>query len=172
MTPQIEIWLQPRGILFAQPFFTRPFMRSDRALAGWLLGAVLLKGCPYHAILIRASRDHVPCMSSGHSPSLLFRPCHKLSGTCSRISVLFSPSLTCLKEPVKWGSWETATGRNGRLSREESTGLRVRPTCGSDPGSATIGYVALGKWPDTVTMWMSVNPLNRVRQDRTASYSL
>lgn len=37
-----------------------------------------------------------------------------------------------------WKKWTTQ-------QREKSIGLGVRPTCVSDPGSATTGYMALGK---------------------------
>lgn len=71
-------------------------------MAGWQLVSVLLKKCTYNAILISTSRDHVPCMSSGHLPSLLLM-CHEsLRDLHRNFSIVTRVGLTCFKEAVKW----------------------------------------------------------------------
>lgn len=132
--------------------------------------SLLLKGCHYHAILISASKDHGSCMCSGYSPSLWLIAMNHC-GTCTGISVLWFQQVWLALRSLASEELEKLVLGEMDLSAEgkSQAGLGVRPACVLDLGSATTGCMALGKWFNRANIWMSVNRLSWVLQERTVS---
>lgn len=105
-----------------------------------MLVVFLPKEGPYRAILIGASKDHIPCVSSGDPPKAAAYMPQIPGGPTQAFSTVASAGLTC-RELEK-----SVLGEMGLLAKGKSRGLRVRPTCVSNPSSATTRYKALGRW--------------------------
>ena len=60
--------------------------------------------------------------------------------------------LTCLRSLSSRELENTVPGEMDLSAEGKSIGLGVRPACVSHPGSATTGYVALGKWLNIIHM--------------------
>lgn len=129
-----------------------PLWDPIRVLAGWLHVAILPKEGLYRAAVMSASRDHVPCMSPGDPPKPAVYMPRIPGGPTQAFGNVAPAGQTCLRSLSSRELEKTVPGEMDLSAEGKSIGLGVRPACVSHPGSATTGYVALGKWLNIIHM--------------------